>query len=56
MLLKNNFKDENLIEKVHVMLGMIDNLCHEITYHQHKNMNYDAMTDIVIDNIKKLFS
>lgn len=55
LLLKNNFKDNNLDEKVHVMIGMIDNLCHEIIYHNHNNMNYDIMTDIVINNIKNLF-
>lgn len=54
LLIQNNFKDENLYEKVHIMIGMIDNLCHEIIYHQHPNMNYDIMTDIVIKNIKNL--
>ena len=55
ILLKNNFKDENLTEKVHIMIGLIDNLCHEIIYHQHKDMNYDLMANLVIDNIKNLF-
>jgi hypothetical protein len=55
ILLKNNFKDNYLNEKVHIMLGMIDNLCHEIIYHQHENMNYDIMTDLIINNIKELF-
>ena len=54
LLIQNNFKDDNLYEKVHIMIGMIDNLCHEIIYHQHPNMNYDIMTDIVIKNIKDL--
>lgn len=54
-LLNNNFKDDNLLEKIHVMIGMIDNLCHEIIYHKHKDMNYDIMIDIVINNIKCLF-
>lgn len=54
LLIQNNFKDENLYEKVHIMIGMIDNLCHEIIYHQHPNMNYDIMTDIIIKNIKNL--
>lgn len=54
LLIQNNFKDDNLYEKVHIMIGMIDNLCHEIIYHQHPNMNYDIMTDIVIKNIKNL--
>ena len=55
ILLENKFKDNHLNEKVHVMIGLIDNLCHEITFHKHSNMNYDIMTKIVIDNIKNLF-
>lgn len=55
LLLNNNFKDNNLYEKVHIMLGLIDNLCHEIIYHKHKNMDYNTMTTLVIDNIKNLF-
>ena len=54
LLLENNFKDDNLDEKIHVIIGMIDNLCHEVTYHKHKEMNYDIMTDIVIENIKNI--
>jgi len=55
LLIKNNFKDNNLYEKVHIMIGLIDNLCHEVTYHKHNDMNYDIMTNLVIDNIKNLF-
>ncbi len=54
LLLENNFKDNNLDEKIHVIIGMIDNLCHEVTYHKHKEMNYEVMTDIVIENIKNI--
>ena len=55
ILLKNNFKDDNLYIKVHIMMGLIYNLCHEIIYHKHDDMNYKIMTDLVIDNIKDLF-
>ena len=55
ILINNNFKDENLFEKVHIMMGLIDNLCHEITYHKHDDMNYGIMTNLVINNIKELF-
>ena len=55
LLLNNNFKDDNLYEKVHIMIGLIDNLCHEVIYHKHNDMNYDLMTNLVIDNIKNLF-
>lgn len=50
-LLSNNVNDDNLKEKVHVIIGLIDNLCHEIGYHKHNEMDYDIMTDIVIESI-----
>ena len=55
VLMSNGFKDNNLYEKVHIMIGLIDNLCHEVTYHKHNDMNYDVMTTLVIENIKALF-
>ena len=55
ILLNNNFKNNNITEKIHIMIGLIDNLCHEIIYHKHDNMNYDMMIDIVIDEVKNLF-
>lgn len=55
LLINNNYVDNNLYEKVHIMIGMIDNLCHEIIYHKHNNMNYTIMTEIVIKNINELF-
>ena len=55
ILLSNGFNDKDLYEKVHIMMGLIDNLCHEVTYHKHNDMNYDLMASLVIDNIKNLF-
>lgn len=55
ILINNGFNTENLIEKVHIALGLIDNLCHEIIYHKHENMNYNNMITIVIDTILYLF-
>ena len=55
ILLDNNFKDDNLLEKVHIMMGLIDNLCHEVTYHKHSDMNYEVMEDLIINSIKNLF-
>ena len=55
ILINNGFNEENLFEKVHIMIGLIDNLCHEIIYHKHDNMNYGIMTNLVIENIKSLF-
>lgn len=53
-LIQNGFNKENLPEKVHITLGLIDNLCHEIIYHKHQNMNYDKMVEIVVNTIINL--
>ena len=55
ILIHNSFKDDHLYEKVHIMVGLIDNLCHEIIYHKHDDMDYDIMMNYVIDTIKNLF-
>lgn len=55
ILLNNHFSDNHLDERVHIMLGMVENLCHEVIYHKHKDMDYEVMTDLVINNIKELF-
>lgn len=54
LLLENGFESENLSEKVHVAIGMIDNLCHEIVYHKHKELNYNKMIDIVVKSITNM--
>ncbi len=51
ILVENNFKITNINEKVHIVIGLIDNLCHEIVYHKHKELNYEIMTDIVVNEI-----
>ena len=51
ILLQNGFNGTDLSEKVHISLGLIDNLCHEIVYHKHDDMNYNAMIDLVINTI-----
>lgn len=51
LLLTNNFNSDNLKEKVHISIHLIDDLCHEIIYHKHKNMNYDKMIEIVVHSI-----
>ena len=51
----NHFRDNHLDERVHIMLGMVENLCHEVIYHKHKDMDYEIMTDLVISTIKELF-
>lgn len=51
LLKKNGFNYNNILERAHIVIGLIDNICHEIVYHKHKNINYDTMTDIVVDEI-----
>ena len=56
MLVGNGISSFNLKEKVHIIIGMIDNLCHEVVYHNHDEMDYDVMTNIVIKNINSLIN
>ena len=51
ILLDNGFTSKNLDEKVHISIHLIDDLCHEIVYHKHKDLNYDVMINLVIENI-----
>lgn len=48
LLKKNNIILENEEEKVHIIIGIVDNLCHEIVYHNHKKLNYNIMKKEVI--------
>ncbi len=50
----NDIVTENMKEKVHVAVNLIDDLCHEVVYHKHSSMNYDVMIDIVVDCIKNI--
>ena len=54
LLIKNNINKEGLLEKSHIIVGLIDNLCHEVVYHKHEHLNYDKMIEIVINNISSL--
>ena len=56
LLLKNNFSTNNLQEKVHITINLIDNLCHEIVYHKHSEINYSIMTELVINTIADLLN
>ena len=51
LLIDNGFDSKNLMEKSHICIGLIDNLCHEIVYHKHSELNYDIMTDMCINTI-----
>lgn len=48
LLKQNHIQIDNVAEKIHIIIGMIDNLCHEIVYHRHEEINYDTMKKEVI--------
>lgn len=51
VLIKNGFDETNIEEKVHIAINMIDNYCHEVVYHKHKDLNYDAMKEEILNII-----
>lgn len=50
----NNIEFENPIEKIHIVVGIIENLCHEVVYHKHDKIDYEIMKAEVVDLIMKL--
>lgn len=54
LLVNNGFENQNLMEKAHICIGLIDNLCHEIVYHKHEKLDYGVMTDVCIDIIVRV--
>ena len=55
-LKENNISSENLFEKVHIVIGIVENYCHEMVYHHHKTMNYDVMKKEVINIITNILT
>lgn len=53
---ENGFTCENLMEKIHLIIGIIDNLCHEIIYHKHEEINYDVMKELAARAIVNLLN
>lgn len=52
LLFKNNdYNDNGLKEKMHLIVNLIDNLAHEECYHKHESLDYSKMEDIVITTI-----
>ena len=51
MLILNGVKDDNLLEKVHIIIGLIDSYCHEVAYHKHESLDYNIMKDNVLKTI-----
>ena len=53
-ILSSSIQEEGLLEKVHIIIGIIDNLCHEIVYHKHNELNYTLMEKQVIQAIENI--
>lgn len=53
-LIDNGISTNNLREKVHIIINLIDDLCHELVYHNHSDMDYNMMTEIIIETITKM--
>jgi len=51
LLQENNIDIKNPREKIHIIIGLIDNFCHEVVYHKHKNIDYVVMQEEVILSI-----
>lgn len=51
VLKSNDICSDNLFEKVHIIIGIVENYCHEIVYHKHESIHYDIMKNEVISTI-----
>ena len=51
LLINNDMNIKNVEEKVHIIMGLVDNYCHEVVYHHHQKLNYDIMREEVLDTI-----
>ena len=52
LLIGFNFPTDGLKEKIHFIIGMIENYCHEIIYHKHNELDYDEYEKILISNFR----
>ncbi len=56
ILVESGFSSEHIREKVHVIIGIVDNYCHEVVYHKHDSIDYNVMKKVIINTIKGLLS
>ena len=56
ILLNNGFNEYHINEKVHIIIGLVDNYCHEVVYHKHHEIDYNAMKDEIINIIVKILA
>ena len=51
ILINSGFNSKNMEEKVHIIIGIIDNYCHEVVYHKHEKLDYNAMKEEILNII-----
>lgn len=51
ILVNSGFSNDNIKEKVHVIVGIIENFCHEVVYHKHKSLDYNVMKKQILNII-----
>ena len=56
LLINNDMNIKNVEEKVHIIMGLVDNYCHEVVYHKHDSIDYNVMKKVIINTIKGLLS
>ena len=56
LLKKNGFSSDDLFERTHIIIGLTDNFCHEVVYHRHSSIDYDAMKKIVVNSITHILT
>ena len=56
LLKNNNINPSHLREKVHIIIGIVDNLCHEVVYHKHSQIDYDIMKSEVVNIIVNILN
>ena len=56
LLINAGINEENLLEKIHIMIGMIDNFCHEIVFHEHNELDYEKIKTIITKSISNLIT
>lgn len=56
LLEENQFNSDNLEEKVHICIGIIDNFCHEVVYHKHELLDCNNMKKEIIKTIEYLLT
>lgn len=54
ILEKNQIFLPNSKEKMHIIIGIIDNFCHEMVYHKHSELDYEIMKKEVIEIISHM--